>query len=183
MRVGYENRRAARAVLIAAALLTACSPAPTPTPSPSPPVALLPPEITGVGAIPAGQTSLTGMSIRLTEAGADTILHGPGTIVITLTDANGATDTLSMTGAFEIVAPGSLGVTATLPASNVLLVEIVDSDTFNVEQVTISGLRLAVSPDAAPGDIRATITECTGSLAGCAADRELPSPGAVGAAT
>lgn len=181
MRVGHAILRAALAVVISAALLTACSPAPTPTPSPSPPVALLPPEITGVGAIPPGRTSLVGMTIRLTEADVATIGRGEGTLAITFTDTAGAMDTISLTGAPAVFAPGSLGITAVLSAPNVLLLRTVDSDPLNIEPVTISNLRLSVAGDAPAGAIRATITECTGSLAGCAAERELASPGTVSA--
>lgn len=177
MTPGRTFMRVVSLLVICAAVMVACSPTPTPSPVP---VAMLPVEVVGVGAIPAGRTSIPGMTIRLTEADVATIGRGEGSVVITLTDAAGARDTISMTGTPAVVAPGSLGVTATLTASNVLGINIVDSDTFNVEQVTISGIRLAVSPEAAPGAIRATITECTGSLAGCAPDRALPSPGSVG---
>lgn len=174
-------RRAVLAFAIGGASVGACTPQPVPTPSAPPPVALLPVEITGVGAFPPGRTSLAGMTIRLTEADVGTIGLGEGTLAITFTDAAGAMDAISLTGTPAVFAPGSLGITASLPARNVLLLSIVDSDPLNIEPVTISNLRLAAADAAAPGAIRATITECTGSLAGCAAERELASPGTVSA--
>ena len=165
--------------MAAALLVVACSPSPSPSPSP-PPVAFLPIEVSGVGAIAPGRTSAGGLVLRLTEAGVDTIARGPGTMVVTLSDQTGRGGTVGIVGTPSIDAPGSLGITAILTATNVLEISIVDSDPLNIEPVTIAGLRLSASQDAAPGAIRETITACTGSLAGCAPSRELPSPGTVG---
>jgi hypothetical protein len=161
------------------ALAVRCSPTPPPTPS-LPPAALLPVEVTGVGAIPPGRTSLPTMTIRLTEADVATIARGEGSLVITFTDSAGAGDSIGLIGEPAVSAPGSLGVTAGLSRPSVIVLSIVDSDPLNIEQVTISNLRLSASAAAAAGPIRATITECTGSLAGCAPERELASPGTVG---
>jgi hypothetical protein len=161
------------------ALAASCSPTPPPTPS-SPPAALLPVEVTGVGAIPPGRTSLPAMTIRLTEADVATIARGEGSLVIAFTDSAGAGESIGLVGTAAVLAPGSLGVTATLSQPSVVVLNIVDSDPLNIEQVTVSNLRLSASADAAPGPIRATITACTGSLAGCAPERELASPGTVG---
>jgi hypothetical protein len=83
------------------------------------------------------------------------------------------------TRAPELTAPGSLGVSATLTRSNVLTVQIVDSDTFNVEQVTIGGLAISAAASAPAGPLSLAIAACTGSLAGCAASDLLGSPGTV----
>jgi hypothetical protein len=64
-------------------------------------------------------------------------------------------------------------------SGNVLTVEILDSDTLNIEPIIVTGLGIAASSTAAPGTIEATMGAFTGSLAGGAASDVLVSPGSV----
>jgi hypothetical protein len=167
------------ALLFAAAivLIAACSP--KPTPPPPPPVALAPIEVVGVGDLEQGATSDEALVIRVTELEADSIAVGPGSFDLVLADSAGGLDTVVFTETAELTAPGSLGVTARLVRGNVLTVEIVDSDTFNVEQVTIRGLALSAAASTPPGPLTLTVDGCAGSLAGCTANDLLGSPGTI----
>ena len=172
----------ASSALCAVSFLTGCAPAPTPPPPSRPPVALAPIEVTGVGEITQGGTSPDELVLHVTEAGNATIGTGPGSFQVTLTDHAGLPDTIAYTGTPSVSGPGSLGVTASLTAPDVLTVSIVDSDTLNIETITIEGLGIRASPAAAPGSINAVIGGCSGSLAGCTATNVLTSPGSVVAA-
>lgn len=164
------------------AVLAGCTSPPTPPPPTRPPVALAPVGVTEVGDVPRGGASKDVLVLTFTEAGAATIATGAGSFEVTLTDSAGYPDPVGFTGTPSIAAPGSLGATAKLIRSNVLMVEIVDSDTFNIESVTITGIGIKASPTAALGPINAVINGCVGSLAGCTATNVLTSPGAVVAA-
>lgn len=167
-----------RLVLAALAVVAiACDPEP-PTPTPSP-LSLAPIEVTGVGDLRQGTTSTDDLVIRLTELENDSILPGAGAFELVLADSAGGQDAVVFTGTPTITAPGSLGATARLTRRNVLTVEIVDSDSFNIEQVTIGGLRLSASASAPVGALTLTIGGCTASFAGCAASNVLASPGTV----
>lgn len=170
------------AALAAVALIVGCSPAPTPPPSPPPPIVFAPVEVVGVGDILPGTTSDDELVVRLTELESDSLPRGAGAFELTLVDSDGTSDTVSFTGTATLAAPGSLGVTAVLTRNNVLAVEVVDTDTFNIEQMTIAGLRISASATAPVGPLTFTIDACSGSLAGCAATNALASPGAVVAA-
>ncbi|MEX1168914.1 MAG: hypothetical protein WEE50_02105 [Chloroflexota bacterium] len=161
------------------ALVAACSPAPTPPPPTRVPVALAPIEVMGVGEFRQGTTSADDLVIRFTELENDAIPRGPGAFELVLTDSAGTLDAVSFRGTPTLAAPGSLGVTATLTRSNVLTVQIVDSDTLNIEPVTIEGLALSARVSASTGPLVLTIGGCSGSLAGCASSDVLASPGTV----
>ncbi len=163
-------------------VLVACDPAPTPSVAPSAAVSLSPIEVTGVGEVRQGTTSTDDLVIRVTELANDSIPRGAGAFELVLADSAGGQDAVVFTGNPTITAPGSLGTTASLTGGNVLTVQIVDSDTFNVEQLTIEGLRLSASASAPAGALTLSIVGCTGSLAGCAAHDGLASPGTVVAA-
>lgn len=162
--------------------IAGCSDAPTPLPPTRPPVALGPVELTGVGNVAQDGASANDLVLRFTESNPSAIGSGSGSLQITLTDHAGLPDTIGFTGAPLIQAPGSLGAAATLSSPNVLTVSIVDSDTYNIEQITITGLGIRAAPTAAVGSINAVISGCAGSLAGCAATNVLTSPGSVMAA-
>lgn len=162
--------------------IAACNPAPTPSPAPLP-LSLAPIEVTGVGDLRQGTTSPDDLLIRVTELENDSILPGAGAFELVLTDNVGGQDAVVFTGTPTITAPGSLGATATLTRSNVLTIQIVDSDSFNIEQLTISGLSLSAAASAPVGALSLTIRGCTASLAGCAASGVLASPGTVVAAS
>lgn len=156
-----------------------CSDHPTPPPPTRPPVALGPVDVSGVGDITQGGESENELTLHFTEPTQAAIGGGPGSFQVTLTDHAGLSETIRFAGTPSIDVPGSLGATATLSGPNVLRVDIVDSDSFNVEPITISGLRIKASPTAALGSINAVVSGCTGSLAGCTATNVLASPGSV----
>ena len=117
--------------------------------------------------------------IRGTEQDADSILGAAGSFDLVLADSTGGSDQVVFTGSPRLTAPGSLGVTATLTRGTVLTVEVVDSDTFNVEQVTIEGLALSAAALAPLGPLRLTIANCEGSVAGCARAELVGTPGTI----
>lgn len=162
--------------------IVGCIDTPRPPPPTRPPVALGPVEVTGVGDVAQGGVSANALVLRFIETSPAAITAGSGSLQVTLTDHAGLPDTLGFTGTPSIEGPGSLGASATLSRSNVLTVSIVDSDTFNIEQMTITGLGIRASPTAALGSINAVISGCAGSLAGCTATNVLTSPGSVVAA-
>jgi hypothetical protein len=102
-----------------------------------------------------------------------------GSFMVTLTDHAGVGTTLAFTGRPSIDAPGSLGASAELAAGNVLRISIVASDRLNIEPITVTGLGIRASPEAALGSIDATLGAFSGSLAGGVANAALPSPGTV----
>jgi hypothetical protein len=166
---------------------TAAPPTLTPTPSPTltptrPPVALNVVAVTGIGDVAQGADSGNVLVLRFTEPTPAAIGIGPGSIQVILTDAAGSAASISLTGTPSIAGPGSLGASATFSAPNVLTIGILDSDTLNIEPMTVSGLGIRASSSAAVGPINASIAACTGSLAGCTALSQLPSPGNVVAA-
>ncbi len=169
-------------LVVGIAAVAGCSPAPTTPPSVSVPVALAPLEVIGVGDVRQGPTSDADLVIRITELENDALTRGPGEIQVTMTDSTGAREHVSFTGTSAVVAPGSLGATVDLTSSNVLTIRVVDTDTFNVEQITISGLRLSASATAPLGALGLSIGACSGSLAGCATNSTLSPAGTVVAA-
>ena len=166
-------------VAIAVAVAYNLAPTPPPPPVPTPAVALAPIEVIGVGELNQGRTSADDLLIRITELDNAAIPRGPGQFELVLTDSAGAATAVSFAGTPTLTAPGSLGVIATLSGSNVLRLEIVDSDPLNIEQVTIEGLAISASTSAPLGALALTVAGCTGSLAGCAANTDLDSPGTV----
>jgi hypothetical protein len=179
-------RRQPIALLLAwsALLLTlagcADNPAPTNPPGPTrPPVALEPVEVQGVGEIAQGGESGRDLVLSFTEMSVASIAGGSGSFRVFLTDQAGLADTLAFTGAPSIAGPGSLGATVELSGRGALIVRIVDSDLVNVEPFVVDGLGIRATAGAAVGPIKAFIGDCEGSLAGCTAANELPSPGRV----
>jgi hypothetical protein len=151
-------------------------PPPTPT---RPPAALIPSQPGGLGDIAQGATSETGLVLQFLETSAAAIAAGPGSFQVTLTDHAGLPDTVAFTGTPSVGGPGSLAAIAAFAAPNVLTISIVDSDSFNIEQMTISGLGIRASPTAAIGAINAIVNGCAGSLIGCTTTNVLASPGNV----
>ena len=180
MRFHPGSRLLVFALIAVVAFIAGCNPAPTPAP-PSAAIALEPIEVIGVGNVQPGATSEGPVVIRVTELEPASIPRGPGVFELVLTDSAGGADAVSFWGSPTVAAPGSLGATAVLTRNNVLTVEIVDSDTFNIEQLTIEGLQLRASESAPAGALRLRVGACSGSLAGCTADPVLPSPGTVAA--
>jgi hypothetical protein len=158
------------------------APTPVPTPTPTPPPVFGEVAVTGVGDVPRGGESAATLVLRFVEGGNDAIPDAPGSFTVTLADAAGAATTLAFAGTPSVDAPGSLGASAGFAAPGVLKIDIVASDLFNVEPITITGLAISASPSAALGPIRATLGGFEGSLAGGVAKPDLPSPGMVVAA-
>jgi hypothetical protein len=154
-------------------------PTPAPTPTPTPQLVFGEVDVTGVGSVPRAGASATTLVLRFTESSVDAIPDAAGSFTVTLADSAGVGTTLVFTGSPTIDAPGSLGATAELVAANVLRISIVASDTFNVEPITIAGLGIGASSDAAVGPIGARLGDFTGALAAGVANVVLPSPGTV----
>ena len=183
----------ALASVVAFAVLRPPSPSPTPRATPTarpaptaPPTRVPTPQlvfgevgVTAVGSVPRGGASGTTLVLRFTEPSVDAIPEAAGSFTVTLTDHAGVGTTLVFTGTPSLDAPGSLGASAVLVASNVLKVSIVASDRFNIEPITVTGLGISASPEAALGSINATLGAFSGSLAGGTANVVLPSPGTV----
>jgi hypothetical protein len=113
------------------------------------------------------------------ESSVDAIPNAEGSFTVTLRDSAGVGTTVAFTGTPGIDAPGSLGATAELIAANVLRISIVASDTFNVEPITVTGLGIGASSDAAIGPIGARLGDFTGALAAGVVTEDVPSPGTV----
>jgi hypothetical protein len=113
------------------------------------------------------------------ESSVDAMPDGAGSFTVTLADSAGAGATLAFTGSPTIDAPGSLGATAELSAGNVLTISIVGADVLNIEPITVAGLGIGASDDAALGPVAAGLGNFTGALAAGVANVVLPSPGTV----
>ncbi len=154
-------------------------PTPGPTPTPTPQLAFAEMNVTPVGSVPRGGASGTTLVLGFVESSVDAIPDAAGSFTVTLADSAGVGATLAFTGTPAIDAPGSLGATAELVAANVLRISIVASDTFNVEPITVTGLGIGASGDAAVGPMTAELGDFTGSLVAGVADEGLASPGTV----
>ena len=154
-------------------------PTTAPTPTPPPQVVFGEVGLTAVGAVPRGGASGTTLVLRFVESSVDAIPNAAGSFTVTLVDSAGVGTTLALTGTPSIDAPGSLGVGADLVAGNVLRISIVASDTINVEPITVTGLGIGASPEAALGAIGAIMGDFSGAFAGGVANAALPSPGTV----
>lgn len=164
--------------MITAFVLAACTSTPTPPP-PTPHPAFINVTVTRVGTIIRGGASAATLSLSFNEASIAAIGRGPGSLEVALSDSAGSGATLSFVGTSSTAkSPGSLGVSATV-SGNLLTVEIVDSDTLNIEPIIVTGLGIAASSSAALGPIGATMGAFTGSLAGGATTDTLASPGSV----
>ena len=145
----------------------------TVAPSPSPPIptatirrpAFGSPSVHGVGTVARGATSDQTLVLQFTESDKDAIPRGPGSFRVILSDHAGDGSTVDFAGTPSIVAPGSLGALASITSPNVLWITIEDSDTYNVEQLTIKGLGIRASSTAAIGRVDAKLGEFSGSLA------------------
>lgn len=151
---------------------------PAPTPTPTPQLVFGELGVTAVGGVPRGGTSGTTLVLRFVESSADAIPDAAGSFTVTLTDSAGGA-TLAFAGAPTIDAPGSLGASAELVATNVLRISIVAADTFNIEPITIAGLGIGASDDAALGPMAAELGDFSGALAAGVTDGTLASPGTV----
>ncbi len=126
-----------------------------------------------------GAESDNGLVLAFTELAPAAIGAGSGSFWVILTDQAGFAGRLTFTGTPSIAAPGSLGATVTLSAPNVLTISILDSDSLNVEPMTVTGLGIRASSTAAIGPINAELGAFSGSLATGAEPNTLASPGSV----
>lgn len=136
------------------------------------------PEIVGVGPVSRGSSSALTLRFEFVETDADAIPDGPGSFRISIVDQEGD-PTVAFVGTPSLSAPGSLGATVSLVGPNVLGVDIVASDTLNVEPITISGLGISATSTAAAGPVAVELSGFSGSLAGGLGAGVLPSPGSV----
>jgi hypothetical protein len=167
-----------RLLMIAALVLTACTATPTPQPTAAHP-AFANVTVAGVGAIQRGGSSAATLTLSFNEASVAAIGRGSGSFEVTLSDNAGSGATVSYLGiASTAKSPGSLGASATV-SGNLLTVQILDSDTVNIEPIIVTGIGIVASSLAALGPIEATMGGFTGSLAGGATNDVLVSPGSV----
>jgi len=156
---------------------------PTPTvpsaPTPTPRLVFAEVAVSAVGGIPRGGASGTTLVLRFVESSEGAISGAAGSFTLTITDHAGSGTTVGFTGIPSLDAPVSLGATAELVAANVLKISIVASNTQFIEQITVTGLGIRASPEAALGSITATLGAFSGSMAGGVANDVLPSPGTV----
>jgi hypothetical protein len=161
------------------------TPRPTPietsiaTPTPTPRLVFGDVGVTPVGSVPRGGASGATLVLRFVESNVDAIPAAVGSLTVTLADSGGSGTTLAFSGTPALDAPGSLGAKVGLIAGNVLLISIRGSDSLNIEPITITGLGIRATPDAALGPITAMLGDFTGSLAGGVANAVLLSPGTV----
>ncbi|MDA8238155.1 MAG: hypothetical protein M0T75_09800 [Chloroflexi bacterium] len=144
------------AALLASLLVTVAAPA-----------ALASTAVVSVGTVARGTTSTNAATFTFTENSVNAFA-GAGTLIVTILDSAGG-NTLSFVGTPVVTAPGSLGAVSATKSGNVLTISTTNQDPFNVEQITVSGLKIYANlaafdgSSAATGAIRATLT---GTLAG-----------------
>ena len=154
---------------------------PAVTPSPPPPFGQI--DVTGVGLIRRGGRSPNTLVLSFPESSRAAIPDAAGSFRLTLTDADGRS-TVAFVGTPVVEAPGSLGAHAGFVGSsvlgpNMLEVSIRGSDVRNLELITITGLGISASSNAALGPVHAFLGSSTGSLAAEVAHALLPAPGTV----
>jgi hypothetical protein len=165
--------------MIPALVLVACTSPPTPQPTAAHP-AFVNVTVAAVGTIPRGGSSAATLTLSFNEASVAAIGRGPGSFDVTIADGAGSGTTVSFIRTPSTAkSPGSLGASAAV-FGNVLTVEILDSDSLNIEPIIVTSLGIAASSSAALGPITATLGRFTGSLAGGATTDVLVSPGSVG---
>jgi hypothetical protein len=110
--------------------------------------------VTSAGTVPRGDTSTGTATFTFTENDANEFSIN-GTLTVTILDsASGAT--VTFTGTPVLTAPGSLGASVAV-AGNVITVTTTGHDDSNVEQITVSGLKIKATLAAATGAIKATL--------------------------
>lgn len=158
---------------------TTAAPTPLPTPTPTPQLVFGEMDVTAVGSVPRDGASGTTLVLRFVESSVDAIPDAAGSFTVALADAAGAGETLLFTGSPALDAPGSLGAGAEIVGPGVLRISIAAADRLNVEPITVTGLGIGASAEAALGPISATLGDFEGSLAAGAGSTTLPSPGTV----
>ncbi|MEA2609370.1 MAG: hypothetical protein QOJ75_1613, partial [Chloroflexota bacterium] len=119
--------------------------------------------VTSAGSVQPGGISAGTASFTMTENAAAGFSNAGGTLVVTITDSLGAS-TVHFTGTPLLSAPGSVRATVALgSAGTSVVVTTLGADDVNVEQITVSGLRISADAGAAAGPIKASVG---GSLVG-----------------
>ena len=119
--------------------------------------------VTSAGNVLPGGTSAGTASFTLTENAIAGFSNAGGTLVVTITDRLGAS-TVHFTGTPVRTAPGSLRATVALgSAGTSFIITTLGADDINMEQITVSGLRISADAGAAAGPIKASVS---GSLVG-----------------
>jgi hypothetical protein len=94
----------------------------------------------------------------LTENSINGFPPAGGTLIVTISDSAGA-PTVHFSGAPILSAPGSLRATVALgSAGTSFIVTTGGADNYNVEQITVSGLRISADVGAATGPIKAAMS-------------------------
>jgi hypothetical protein len=137
------------------------------------------PGVVSVGLISRGSASPQTLRLELVEPSVGAIPDAAGALRVTLRDHDGNGSTVAFVGTPSVAAPDSLGATATLVTPNVLMVTIVASDRLNIESITITGLGIEATEQAAIGPLVAEVGDFDGSLSGGLTRDVLPSPGSV----
>jgi len=158
---------------------TTAAPTPLPTPTPTPQLVFGEMDVTAVGSVPRDGASGTTLVLRFVESSVDAIADAAGSFTVTLADAAGAAGTLLFTGSPALDVPGSLGADVEIVGPGVLRISITAADQLNIEPITVTGLGIGASAEAALGPISATLGDFEGSLAAGVASATLPSPGTV----
>ena len=149
--MGNTTRRAASFGL-AATLLAALGAAIAAVP------ALASTSVTSAGSMLPGSTSAGTAAFTLTENSVNGFPPAGGTLIVTISDSAGA-PTVHFSGAPILSAPGSLGATVALgSAGTSFIVTTGGADNYNVEQITVSGLRISADVGAATGPIKAVMS-------------------------
>ncbi len=119
--------------------------------------------VTSAGTVLPGGTSSGTASFTFTENSASSFPTSGGNLVVGITDFAGGS-TVHFVSTPVLAAPSSLGASVVLgPSGNSFTVTTTGSDSFHVEQITVSALRISAYAGAASGAINATLS---GSLAG-----------------
>ena len=149
--MGNTTRRAASFGL-AATLLATFSAAIAAVP------ALASTSVTSAGSMLPGSTSAGTAAFTLTENSINGFPPAGGTLIVTISDSAGA-PTVHFSGAPILSAPGSLRATVALgSAGTSFIVTTGGADNYNVEQITVSGLRISADVGAATGPIKAAMS-------------------------
>ena len=127
------------------------------------PTAFASTSVTSAGTVLPGGTSGGTASFTFTENSANAFPTSGGNLVVGITDYAGGS-TVHFVGTPVLAAPSSLGASVVLgPSGNFFTVTMTGSDSFHVEQITVSGLRISADAGAVAGAINATLS---GSLVG-----------------
>ena len=140
------------------------------------PLALASTSVTSAGSIPVGGTSTGTATFSFMENTRTAFPSAGGNLTVTVLDYAGG-NTLTVGGG-TLSAPGSLGSRLAV-SGNTITVFTTSADIHNIETITVSGIAISASGDAAIGAVQAILS---GSLAPFVTEGgsvDLASPGMV----